>query len=147
MLYCDIYCVDYDGNLVDAGLLALAAALCNTKIPDVAPAAGGGGGQLVLTGAPPRQLGSARLPLPLSFTVLEGKLLADPALDEERLGAFADTDSGMIGGGDAASSVESGGTANTFTVVIDEAGNFVSPFPFPLLHPSFLPLAWDRSYD
>ncbi|XP_062869654.1 exosome complex component RRP43 [Trichomycterus rosablanca] len=35
VLYCDIMCLDYDGNLLDACLIALLAALKNTRLPKV----------------------------------------------------------------------------------------------------------------
>lgn len=34
-LYCDVICLDYDGNLGDASLLALVAALQDTTLPKV----------------------------------------------------------------------------------------------------------------
>jgi len=34
-LYCDIHCMDYDGNFIDAALIALIAALENTSLPKV----------------------------------------------------------------------------------------------------------------
>ncbi|KAF7665896.1 hypothetical protein LDENG_00128280 [Lucifuga dentata] len=35
VLYCDIMCLDYDGNLLDACVIALLAALKNTQLPEV----------------------------------------------------------------------------------------------------------------
>ncbi|XP_026227838.1 exosome complex component RRP43 [Anabas testudineus] len=35
VLYCDIMCLDYDGNVLDACIIALLAALKNTKLPEV----------------------------------------------------------------------------------------------------------------
>ncbi|XP_029028739.1 exosome complex component RRP43 [Betta splendens] len=35
VLYCDIICLDYDGNILDACVIALLAALKNTKLPEV----------------------------------------------------------------------------------------------------------------
>uniref|UniRef100_A0A667YXW1 Ribosomal RNA-processing protein 43 n=1 Tax=Myripristis murdjan TaxID=586833 RepID=A0A667YXW1_9TELE len=35
VLYCDIMCLDYDGNLLDACIIALLAALKNTQLPEV----------------------------------------------------------------------------------------------------------------
>lgn len=34
-LYCDIICLDYDGNTTDAAVLAMVAALENTRLPKV----------------------------------------------------------------------------------------------------------------
>lgn len=33
VLYCDLICLNYDGNLLDACTMALTAALCNVKLP------------------------------------------------------------------------------------------------------------------
>ncbi|XP_037543902.1 exosome complex component RRP43 [Nematolebias whitei] len=35
VLYCDIMCLDYDGNILDASVVALLAALNNTQLPEV----------------------------------------------------------------------------------------------------------------
>lgn len=35
VLYCDIMCLDYDGNILDACIIALLAALKSTKLPEV----------------------------------------------------------------------------------------------------------------
>uniref|UniRef100_A0A3Q2Q603 Exosome complex component RRP43 n=1 Tax=Fundulus heteroclitus TaxID=8078 RepID=A0A3Q2Q603_FUNHE len=35
VLYCDLMCLDYDGNILDACLIALLAALRNTQLPEV----------------------------------------------------------------------------------------------------------------
>uniref|UniRef100_A0A3B5PZG1 Ribosomal RNA-processing protein 43 n=1 Tax=Xiphophorus maculatus TaxID=8083 RepID=A0A3B5PZG1_XIPMA len=35
VLYCDIMCLDYDGNILDACIIALLAALKNTQLPEV----------------------------------------------------------------------------------------------------------------
>ncbi|RVE63950.1 hypothetical protein OJAV_G00141380 [Oryzias javanicus] len=35
VLYCDIMCLDYDGNILDACIIALLAALKNTRLPKV----------------------------------------------------------------------------------------------------------------
>uniref|UniRef100_A0A8D3B9L0 Exosome complex component RRP43 n=1 Tax=Scophthalmus maximus TaxID=52904 RepID=A0A8D3B9L0_SCOMX len=35
VLYCDMMCLDYDGNLLDACIVALLAALKNTRLPEV----------------------------------------------------------------------------------------------------------------
>ena len=34
-LYCDVVCLNYDGNLYDASLIALMAALQNVLLPEV----------------------------------------------------------------------------------------------------------------
>lgn len=34
-LYCDVICLNYDGNMYDAALIALMAALQNVKLPEV----------------------------------------------------------------------------------------------------------------
>uniref|UniRef100_A0A3P9P5U1 Ribosomal RNA-processing protein 43 n=1 Tax=Poecilia reticulata TaxID=8081 RepID=A0A3P9P5U1_POERE len=35
VIYCDIMCLDYDGNILDACIIALLAALKNTQLPEV----------------------------------------------------------------------------------------------------------------
>lgn len=35
VLYCDLVCLDYDGNVLDACIIALLAALKNTNLPDI----------------------------------------------------------------------------------------------------------------
>nr|CAB3244006.1 exosome complex component RRP43-like [Phallusia mammillata] len=35
ILYCDLICIDYDGNIVDASVISLMAALQNVKLPEV----------------------------------------------------------------------------------------------------------------
>uniref|UniRef100_A0A669EEK8 Ribosomal RNA-processing protein 43 n=1 Tax=Oreochromis niloticus TaxID=8128 RepID=A0A669EEK8_ORENI len=35
VLYCDLMCLDYDGNILDACVIALLAALKNTRLPEV----------------------------------------------------------------------------------------------------------------
>ncbi|XP_077402684.1 exosome complex component RRP43 isoform X1 [Vanacampus margaritifer] len=83
-LYCDLMCLDYDGNVLDACTLALLAALKNTNLPEVSV-----NGE---TGAPQVDLGKRRglkigqHPVAASFCVFdEAILLADPTAEEERL--------------------------------------------------------------
>ncbi|KAK5918064.1 hypothetical protein CgunFtcFv8_002863 [Champsocephalus gunnari] len=67
VLYCDMMCVDYDGNVLDACIIALLAALKNTKLPEVTIN---------------KDTGSTRT----SFCVFDDSILiVDPTAEEEGL--------------------------------------------------------------
>ncbi|XP_057676716.1 exosome complex component RRP43 [Corythoichthys intestinalis] len=83
-LYCDLICLDYDGNVLDACVLVLLAALKNATLPEVSVDAE--------TGAPKvdsekrQSLKIVRHPVAASFCVFDRSiLLADPTAEEERL--------------------------------------------------------------
>ncbi|XP_019727949.1 exosome complex component RRP43 [Hippocampus comes] len=83
-LYCDLICLDYDGNLLDACALTMLAALKNTRLPKVRV-----NGE---TGAPEVDLGKRRglkirrHPVAASFCIFDDSvLLVDPAAEEEQL--------------------------------------------------------------
>jgi len=82
-LYLDIYCLDYDGNVFDAALIALIAALKNVQLPE---------GEytektevLAHTERPLRQLQLTQHLVPLTFAVFDDFILADPTNEEEQL--------------------------------------------------------------
>ncbi|KAG8462402.1 hypothetical protein KFE25_012222 [Diacronema lutheri] len=106
-LVVDVYCLDHDGNLADAALLAAVAALAHTHLP---PARLDANARTVLVGAhagpapeaagPSGPAGSAggalafaSRPVPLSFARVLGRTLADPCRDEE---ALADGKAGAL---------------------------------------------------
>ncbi|KAM9781824.1 exosome complex component RRP43 isoform X1 [Syngnathus typhle] len=82
-LYCDLMCLDYDGNLLDACSLALLAALKNTALPEVSVNDETGVPQVDLD----KRLGLkiARHPVAASFCAFDDSVLADPTGEEERL--------------------------------------------------------------
>ena len=86
-LYLDVYCVDDDGSVFDAVLLAAVAALKDTTLPAVAwsetthrfvEATGGGAGWSVKL---------STVPLSLTFALVESWVVADPSHAEEDVAA------------------------------------------------------------
>jgi len=79
VLMCDLICLDDDGNVMDACILALVEALKDLRLPKM----------LVLEDSIVRQgpgttgLSLRISPIPLSFAIFEGTLLADPTFEEE----------------------------------------------------------------
>jgi exosome complex component RRP43 len=87
MLKADIVCLEFDGNVRDAALIALCAALLNTKLP--VPTITDEGDITVAMGSEsPLQLQSEHTPFPLSAAQVHDTLLVDPTEDEEKLAAF-----------------------------------------------------------
>ncbi|KAI9225028.1 ribosomal protein S5 domain 2-type protein [Blastocladiella britannica] len=83
VLYADIVCLSYDGNVLDAALLALAAALKSALLPAVEfdEEQGSVRASSKLT-IPVTVL---RTPLSTTIAVFNGKMLVDPTEDEEKL--------------------------------------------------------------
>ncbi|KAJ8343240.1 hypothetical protein SKAU_G00305690 [Synaphobranchus kaupii] len=84
VLYCDIMCLDYDGNLLDACLIALLAALRNVQLPEVSI-----NKETDLAEVNPdrkRHLNVARHPISSSFAVFDDSIvIVDPTAEEEAL--------------------------------------------------------------
>eukprot|EP01113_Clastostelium_recurvatum_P038770 TRINITY_DN5837_c0_g1_i1.p1 TRINITY_DN5837_c0_g1~~TRINITY_DN5837_c0_g1_i1.p1 ORF type:complete len:281 (-),score=37.23 TRINITY_DN5837_c0_g1_i1:12-854(-) len=82
-LYVDIYCLDYDGNMYDACVLALQAALRDLQLfhGEIGPKGEG----IANNDVPPRKLLLRHVLVPLSFAVVDDYLLADPSQEEESL--------------------------------------------------------------
>lgn len=118
ILYCDLYCLDYDGNVTDAAMLALLAALQDTTLPVLEAADEVAGELVVAPDAPPRPLALQQVPATLSFGVVGTHIVADPTLQEEGLAGSIDVDAALLGGG----AIEVGTTCDSFTVVTDEDG-------------------------
>jgi len=82
-LYVDIYCLDFDGNITDASIIAMLAALKNVKLQQgiiVEP------NQYFKDSEQPiRKLSIQDYFIPLSFSVIDDYILSDPCLEEEKL--------------------------------------------------------------
>ncbi|XP_028839146.1 exosome complex component RRP43 [Denticeps clupeoides] len=84
VLYCDIVCLDYDGNLLDACIIALLAALKNTQLPEVM--INSETEQPVVDLEKKRPLKVHRHPVGSSFAVFDKTILiVDPTAEEESL--------------------------------------------------------------
>lgn len=84
MLKADVVCLEFDGNVHDAALIALVAALLNTKLP--VPTITEDGDVTVAQGSEtPLQLVPELAPFSLSAVQLHDTLLLDPTEDEEKL--------------------------------------------------------------
>ena len=113
VLFCDLYCLDNDGNAMDAALIALLASLQDTKLPvlEAGPA-----DQLVVSAAPPRPLVLNHTPVALTLAVIDTHIVADPTQQEESLGGSVDVDAALLGG----SSLEAACTSDNLSVVIGD---------------------------
>ncbi|TNN63508.1 Exosome complex component RRP43 [Liparis tanakae] len=84
VLYCDMMCLDYDGNLLDACIVALLAALKNTKLPEVTI-----GSETSLPEVDLEKRRGLRIhkhPVAASFGVFDDSILiVDPTAEEESL--------------------------------------------------------------
>ncbi|KAF7789424.1 hypothetical protein EIP86_000368 [Pleurotus ostreatoroseus] len=101
VLYVDATCINYDGNVFDAALIAMVAALQNTRLPKAT--FDEDKGRTICTRKEMLPLQIDRLPLAISFGVFDAThILIDPTAFEEPL---LDTN---------------------FTIVIDEKGDTIS---------------------
>ncbi|XP_020505793.1 exosome complex component RRP43 [Labrus bergylta] len=84
VLYCDLMCLDYDGNVLDACIIALLAALKNTQLPEVTVNAETSTPEVNLEKR--RGLQIQRHPVGASFCVFDDSILiVDPTSEEESL--------------------------------------------------------------
>ncbi|XP_019385601.1 PREDICTED: exosome complex component RRP43 [Crocodylus porosus] len=84
VLYCDIICLDYDGNILDACTFALLAALKNVQLPAVAINEETGLAEVNLKQKTP--LNIRKYPVATSFAIFDDTLLiVDPTAEEEDL--------------------------------------------------------------
>ncbi|KAL0490086.1 exosome complex protein RRP43 [Acrasis kona] len=83
VLYVDVYILEHDGNCFDAALLSVLTALTNVKLPEVEV----NEEQIVsiVEGGSTQSLELNHYPIPLSFCILDDKLLVDPTSEEEEL--------------------------------------------------------------
>jgi exosome complex component RRP43 len=115
VIYADLMCLNFDGNLADCALLALMQALRRLRLPDTevvedaGPSGGGRGAgkggvahsEVCISSTSSRPLPPKRTLLPTSFGVMEGQVLADCTGAEEEL------------------------LSATLTVVVDQSGALV----------------------
>ncbi|KFV87215.1 Exosome complex component RRP43, partial [Struthio camelus australis] len=84
VLYCDIICLDYDGNVLDASTFALLAALKNVQLPAVTVNEETGLSEVNLKQKNPLII--RKHPVATSFAVFDDTLLiVDPTAEEEDL--------------------------------------------------------------
>ncbi|KAM3934378.1 exosome complex component RRP43 [Leptodactylus fuscus] len=84
VLYCDLICLDYDGNLLDACVCALVAALRNVQLPAVKISEETGLAEVQLSSKSPLHL--QKHPVSTSFAVFDDTyILVDPTDEEESL--------------------------------------------------------------
>ncbi|NXV48680.1 EXOS8 protein, partial [Uria aalge] len=84
VLYCDIICLDYDGNILDASAFALLAALKNVQLPSVTINEETGLSEVNLKEKNPLII--RKHPVATSFAIFDDTLLiVDPTAEEEDL--------------------------------------------------------------
>ncbi|KAJ6658270.1 hypothetical protein lerEdw1_020542 [Lerista edwardsae] len=102
VLYCDIICLDYDGNLLDASMCAFVAALKNVQLPAVTINEETGLAEVNLKEKTP--LSMKKQPVATSFVLFDSLVIVDPTAEEEDLATGA------------------------LTIVTDEEGNLCSVY-------------------
>ncbi|NXA51700.1 EXOS8 protein, partial [Nothocercus julius] len=84
VLYCDIICLDYDGNILDASTFALLAALKNVQLPTVTVNEETGLSEVNFKQKNPLII--RKHPVATSFAIFDDTLLiVDPTVEEEDL--------------------------------------------------------------
>ncbi|XP_053688386.1 exosome complex component RRP43-like [Sabethes cyaneus] len=83
-LYCDLICLDHDGCVFDASVVALVAALHTVKLPQLQHNADTDERE-VLEGEDRVSLRLSSIPVTTSFAVFCGTIIADPTAEEEAL--------------------------------------------------------------
>jgi len=81
-LYVDIYCLNYDGNIQDACVIALLAALKNVRLPTISI---NEEGKVFTSGDPVHSLSILHYPISVTFGILDEFMLADPTSEEEEI--------------------------------------------------------------
>lgn len=83
VLYVDIVCLNHDGNVLDAALLATVVALRNLRLPQVEIT----DTEMVMVKEQEvkKMLSIQNYPVPLSFGLIDDYVLADPTFEEESL--------------------------------------------------------------
>jgi len=80
IVFVDVYVLNHDGNLIDASTMAALAALLNTKMPNYVLEEGEVKKKTGLT-----QLPIKNYPIAITFAKINGKMVADPGLEEEQV--------------------------------------------------------------
>lgn len=84
VLYCDLVCLDYDGNLLDACIIALLAALKNAQLPEVTINKETSAPEVNLEKRSGLKIN--KHPVAASFAVFDDSILiVDPTAEEESL--------------------------------------------------------------
>ncbi|XP_048454203.1 exosome complex component RRP43 isoform X2 [Rhincodon typus] len=84
VVYCDMVCLDYDGNLLDACIIALLAALKNVQLPSVSISEETG--LAVVNMNQKNQLNIRKHPVATSFAIFDDTIfIVDPTAEEETL--------------------------------------------------------------
>ncbi|XP_050735267.1 exosome complex component RRP43-like [Eriocheir sinensis] len=84
-LYCDVICLNYDGNMYDAALIAIMAALQNVKLPEVSYDEESERTTISPDKTLPLKL--KRKPVSATFTMYSGSIqLVDPTAEDEEQG-------------------------------------------------------------
>ena len=81
----DIHVLDYDGNLFDAGNLAVINALWNTKIPKIEEVNANCDEPKIISGEHGDYLPMRDKPISTTFARIGSKNIVDPSLDEEKV--------------------------------------------------------------
>lgn len=87
--YCDLCVLEHDGNLTDAAMMAMMAALASVRLPRVASDEATGALTVQAEAALPVRV--VQPLFPFSFGVLAGTLILDPCAEEEALSSTAVT--------------------------------------------------------
>ncbi|TPX44448.1 hypothetical protein SeLEV6574_g04501 [Synchytrium endobioticum] len=84
VLFCDVMCLSNDGNVFDAAMIAIMAALRNVRLPQVVYSESDGTVKEI--SEPMQPLRIQRTPIPLTFGIFEKThVLMDPSDDEEQV--------------------------------------------------------------
>lgn len=84
LLKVDVVCLEYDGNIRDAALLAVVAALRNTRLP-VPTLQEDGDVTVHPTDTRPLVIDIDRVPVPTTVAVVDDVVCVDPTMEEEAL--------------------------------------------------------------
>ncbi|KFB49953.1 AGAP012402-PA-like protein [Anopheles sinensis] len=83
VLYCDLVCLDHDGCIFDAAVIALVAALQTVKLPKIKHNSDTGETVTDMSSLTPLTVHA--VPVPTSFVVIAGRTITDPTAEEEKL--------------------------------------------------------------
>lgn len=86
LLRADVVCLDFDGNVADAALLALVGALRQLRLPVPIVTEDG---EVTMKLGDHTRLAPLALPVSLSFACIHGQLITDPTAEEEALSSTA----------------------------------------------------------